>query len=277
MEILQQEVELLLLHDVPSVLSMGLLCRQNGCSFHWETGEYPILGLPGDIQLRLWSHNDTPLCCPLPFDARPDGIFEWEIPEEDGLINFDTPLIPSDTGVESDLKEPETVVSKEAGRDAFAVPQPITTVDNDNTTCSEEHIPIQERLAAVAKKRTSSRRREISNSTSNPLEFHNLCTHHPKHPDCPTCNGSKVQRQQCRKKAAKSDRAQASAANMPQPTRHGQSLTLDHMILEKDEDLSRNGDRVAAIILDLFSKWLAGCAAKTNSAETTQDLSLIHI
>jgi transposase InsO family protein len=47
-------------------------------------------------------------------------------------------------------------------------------------------------------------------------------------------------------------------------------MTLDHMILEKVEDFSRNGDRVVAVILDLFSKWLEGHAAKTNSAETTQ-------
>ncbi len=134
--------------------------------------------------------------------------------------------------------------------------------------CSEEHISTKEQLAVATAKR-SSRRREISNS-SNLLEYHNLCAHHPKHPDCPVCNASKVQREQCRKSAAKSKESKNEALKVPKPTAHGQHLIIDHIILEKEEDLSRNGDRVAAILLDLYSKWLEGHAAKTNSADTTQ-------
>ena len=43
---------------------------------------------------------------------------------------------------------------------------------------------------------------------------------------------------------------------MPDATEFAHSITLDHLILKNEEDLSRNKDRVAAVVLDVYSKWL---------------------
>ena len=56
---------------------------------------------------------------------------------------------------------------------------------------------------------------------------------------------------------------------MPEATKFAHSLTLDHMILDKDSDLSRKRNRVATVLLDVYTKWLAAIAALTNSAEET--------
>ena len=56
---------------------------------------------------------------------------------------------------------------------------------------------------------------------------------------------------------------------MPEATTIAHSLTLDHMILDKDSDLSRKRDRVATVLLDVYTKWLAAIAALTNSAQET--------
>ena len=69
------------------------------------------------------------------------------------------------------------------------------------------------------------------------LESHNKLTHHPKHPDCPICNGSKVQRAQCRKRTSK--KSSAKRVPMPKATKFAHSVTLDHIVLRKEEDSSR--------------------------------------
>ena len=53
---------------------------------------------------------------------------------------------------------------------------------------------------------------------------------------------------------------------MPEPTEFAHSLTLDTMVLEKDEDASRSQDKYATICFDVYSKWLQGYAATSKSA-----------
>ena len=65
------------------------------------------------------------------------------------------------------------------------------------------------------------------------LESHNRLTHHPKHPDCPICNGSKIQRSQCRKRSNK--KSSAKRVPMPQATKFAHSITLDHIVLRKEK------------------------------------------
>ena len=57
---------------------------------------------------------------------------------------------------------------------------------------------------------------------------------------------------------------------MPTATEFAHSLTLDHLILQKEEDLSRKGERVAAVILDIATRWLNAFGASTNSALETR-------
>ena len=45
---------------------------------------------------------------------------------------------------------------------------------------------------------------------------------------------------------------------------------MDHIILAKDEDASRKGDRVACVLLDMFSQWLQSYPATAKSALETR-------
>ena len=187
--------------------------------------------MPDTSMLRLWSHNDTPLCYPLPFRAAPNGKGGWYIPPEEP----DPPVVVAEAQPDNpNLQQNVDVTSTDSAPTEQPADRDVTPaqqVSNETTECSEEHIPslTKEQLAIVAQNR-SRRRREISKH-SNLLEHHNLCTHHPKHPDCPVCNGSKVQREQCRKRSAKA--AKSEELSIPKPTKHGQQLTIDHFILEK--------------------------------------------
>ena len=54
---------------------------------------------------------------------------------------------------------------------------------------------------------------------------------------------------------------------MPEATIFAHSITLDHIILGKEEDSSRNGDRVAAVVFDLYTKWLLAYPDKTKKVD----------
>ena len=77
-----------------------------------------------------------------------------------------------------------------------------------------------------------------------------------------------MQNAQNRRSCKKAD-VKTNAEKMPEATKFAHSITLDHIILAKEEDLSRKKDRVACIILDVHSKWLQSYPAGTNSAEET--------
>ena len=58
---------------------------------------------------------------------------------------------------------------------------------------------------------------------------------------------------------------------MPEAKEFAHSVTLDHIILGKEEeDSSRNGDRVAAVVFDLYTKWLLAYPDKTKESGPTR-------
>ena len=57
---------------------------------------------------------------------------------------------------------------------------------------------------------------------------------------------------------------------MPEAKEFAHSVTLDHIIMGKEEDSSRNGDRVAAVAFDLYTKWLLAYPDKTKEHGPTR-------
>ena len=100
-------------------------------------------------------------------------------------------------------------------------------------------------------------------SKGRPSAEHNLTTHFPKDPNCDICNQCKIQHQQCRKKT------HGEPDDLPKPTKFADSITADHQILN-EEQASRKGHRVSLIILDRYTHWLQGYAAKQKTAEETK-------
>ena len=56
---------------------------------------------------------------------------------------------------------------------------------------------------------------------------------------------------------------------MPQATQFAHSITLDHIVLRKEEDESRKKARYACVILDIFTRWLQAYAAVEKTSEAT--------
>ena len=87
-----------------------------------------------------------------------------------------------------------------------------------------------------------------------------------KDPNCPICNEAKSTRAQCRSKTyGKPD-------ELPKLLKFGESLTADHKTLN-DDHASREAGNVAIIILDRYSRWLQGYAAKLNRLMNTLSIS----
>ena len=93
---------------------------------------------------------------------------------------------------------------------------------------------------------------------TSPVCKHNPFTHLPEDPDYPVCSQGKSTRSQCRsKKYGKPDQ-------LPEPKKFGDSITADHKILNED-DASRDADKYALIVLDLFTRRLQGYACRDKS------------
>lgn len=121
----------------------------------------------------------------------------------------------------------------------------------------------------VPKKRARKRKRPPLLESADSLENHNKFTHYPKHPQCPICNQSEAQYKQCRKSSANAN-AKTEAEVMPSPKTFSDAITLDHITLGKHEDASRTGDRVACVILHMYSRWLQAYPAIEKSARETR-------
>ena len=47
-------------------------------------------------------------------------------------------------------------------------------------------------------------------------------------------------------------------------------MSLDHIVLRKEEDLSRKKERYSCVVLDIFTRWLQTYATEFKDAESTR-------
>ena len=57
---------------------------------------------------------------------------------------------------------------------------------------------------------------------------------------------------------------------MPTATQFAHSITLDHIVLRKEEDSARRRERFSCVVLDIFTRWLQSYAAESKDAESTR-------
>lgn len=100
-----------------------------------------------------------------------------------------------------------------------------------------------------------------------PLSTDHFHSHFPADDRCEVCRHCKLQRVPCRKGDAKAVGHGDLIAR--KPTKFGDSITTDHAILN-ELNLSKKGDKVALIIQDRFSKWLACYPSASKSADETE-------
>ena len=53
-------MEFVVMPEIPSVISVGELCKDHGCSFHWRAGRKPHLILPSGMRLDLTADGKMP-------------------------------------------------------------------------------------------------------------------------------------------------------------------------------------------------------------------------
>ena len=57
---------------------------------------------------------------------------------------------------------------------------------------------------------------------------------------------------------------------MPTATQFAHSITLDHIVLRKEEDSARRRERYSCVVLDIYTRWLQSYAAEFKDAESTR-------
>ena len=291
-------VTALICDSSPLLISIGKLCEET-CDFLWKRRGIPTLCIynADDVlvnEIVLETQKNIPYITPM--EAEDDehdwNAFDWspedqkKCDDEDDAQSKRQETTSSQTPQQSHESSTSTVdPQKTAGKSTSQrEPQSATTPKvqpdipaRDNQISSPapakaDRAPplhVQPRITTrTAQTSAKQKGTPICPPCNIPLSEHNIFTHNPKHPLCPICNGTKTQRQQCRKKRNK--KSKTPQMKMPEATEFAHSITLDHLILKNTEDLSRNKDRVAAVVLDIYSKWLQAYASKTNSALSTK-------
>ena len=208
-------VNMIVSKDAPLILSMGKLCHTM-CDYSWNRGAMPKLTVyRGDVPVRtihLELSRDCPIChasLPLERDGQPEGTDSTQLPP--------LPPVPAMPDVACE-EEPDAPVNS---------PVPTVGGDVDQVDEASESSASRKARCKNKKKRKSIEEEKRSEVVCTPcdgsLEAHNKLTHHPKHPDCPICNGSKVQRAQCRKRSSK--KSSKLRTPMPQATQFAHSVT----------------------------------------------------
>ncbi len=96
-------------------------------------------------------------------------------------------------------------------------------------------------------------------------EGHEL-THFPKHPRCPACTRSKIQRTPHRRTSAEVKQEKQSKA----VKRFGELITAGHIILGSAAEFSRHGDTVSLVVQDFWTQWIASYPDAVKSAAATK-------
>ncbi len=95
---------------------------------------------------------------------------------------------------------------------------------------------------------------------------HNMLTHFPRDPNCEICRRATTTRARCISKKHKP----VLVENTFKPERFADSITLDHIVLENEQDSSRYGHRYSITILDRATNYIHGYPVKTKTALDTK-------
>ena len=258
-KILEIHVEVYLMDHCPWLLSIGMLCQQ--CDFVWRRGQNPLIGIydqgmsdqPKFVELPVYAN--IPRCTVAKGNSLPSTAIGGDPVDVRTHSSSGSSSSPQPNANDA-VKPPEVPSSPSGAPSGDTKPEASEAADE----CKWEK---------VRSKRSRRRKSVPTCKKANTLSDHNIFTHNPKHPSCPICTGAKMQNAQNRRSCKKAE-VRTNEEKMPEATKLAHSITLDHIILAKEEDLSRTKDRVACILLDIHSKWLQSYQAKTNSSEETK-------
>jgi hypothetical protein len=235
------------------VISLGLICDENGYDYVGRSTESPYLQKEGGAQVYCKPVQNVPVIAPAP--------------EAGGDSNASA----SEAGGDSNAKGKDSKTHKGGGplRDTSASPDKEKPIAKEKETAKEVEKENNEAPCSPTPKSEVTPTKASSTKPGPANSGHDLLTHSPKDPNCEICNKSKIMRAQCRRK-----NKNGAPDDTPKPEDFADSITADHTFL-CDEEASRNHDKVALVIQDRFTSWLQAYAAASKSAQDTMSLPTV--
>ena len=267
------------LEGTPAVLSLGMLCDENGYSYEWINGQKPH-PIKDGIWIQCTTENFVPIVVPgLSSSLSGSSSTSKTLSKQDSHSSSSSSSSSSSPTVsEIQIREREDgnnsdispVQVSNSFDDRSGQPDE-TTIDRGNPLNSEipewlqefreilvdDEIPVHGGSHASSSHEASLepifKRRED-------LGKHNVFSHFPKDRNCEICIRTKITRAPCRRRNGESVlRAQ----------KFGDLITADHKVLS-DNCESRNNHRYAVVVQDLATQWIQAYPCKTKTSQETQ-------
>ena len=190
-----EKITCIIVKDCPALISLGLICTENGYDYIWKNALCPYLQKDGGKKIYCHPLQNVPTIAPAT-SAEGDFGKVAEESKDEAEKQGDGPS--RDTSASPDkqekIKGPLSDFSGKAG--------------GDSSVKAEKSKP----------------------ETCKPC--HDLFTHTPKDPECEICNKSKIMRAPCRRKDKK---AALAPDDTPKPQKIADSITADHTFLCDEE------------------------------------------
>lgn len=255
-------IEGYLLPGTPDALSLGELVRTNGFDFVWRNLDVdnPYL-LKGNQRYYLFPNNNCPTVAvnqPVEVEVSSVGAASSnETPAHLAPGNATTATPPVPQEVPEQPPNPSRGNPKESRRERWRARQ--------SGVIAHQLAGVREKAREYEAEKM--KRRVIKafkkKVVMSPHNKHNLSTHFPRDPNCEICQVCNVHR------AYLHSQVGPQADQLPEPKAAGEMITLDHKILNED-DQSRSNDRVTCVIQDKFSHLIHSYPGESKSAEETK-------
>ena len=245
----------LVLLNTPAVVSIGLICMEQGGKFEWLPGQTPTLTLRDGRVVRFTVEHNVPYMLDVTYNPEPTVYADGSsAPAKAVKTKIDKLLKPKP----SKGKYASKAVDKEGDASGNADEPPEVEIPQDVGDPPEITDP--EVLCQLAPLSDGKRRDLWRESKS----IRHLMTHLPKNPYCAACYRAKMYSQRPTNPTGES----AAEKEQNKPKRFGDSVTADHMIAKNENSKGLNNACYAMVIGDNYTEWLEFAAqGQRNSLE----------
>ena len=268
---------------IPTILSVGKLVRENGCSYSWTPEDGARISLEQNV-VECEVNNDTPLmtafdeseaeeepCSPaasdnsqedsLNFPESPDVIqsssssYGSPLPKKARRVSqalMSSPMELVSDGEESDLGELAEVIQNLSLSPPESLVCPATeepeAPSSPSASSSAAPAPAPSTQGEVSVPSETADRQAVQDVISDRArQKHNVFTHFPKSTSCEVCRLCKTYRAQCRQK--KNSKKEPS---LPAPEKFADQITIDFVSM-RDFGTVRHSYQWCLVIYDKFT------------------------
>ena len=260
-------VTVMLLEETPAVLSLGKLCEDHGCTYHWTSNQKPHLTQNGKI-IDCNISNSVPFVVPglLMSSSTSSSPDSSTSSSQDSVMGTENPAIERSEIMGGVLRGNPLRVSAEIGN---------TDKNDDDEELRIEllqDVPewLQDFKENLVDQNVQPHKYLPNSSHELPMGprakvqpgpgKHSIFSHFPKDRNCHICLRTKINKGSCRRRTGT---VVAKAENV------GDLISADQKVLSEESE-PRDNHRYALVVQDLATQWIQSDPCKTKTSQETQ-------